>query len=325
MPETEAVDAPSFDMEGAVDTIGNDLFPSTEVESEPEQETAAPVEALTQPTETTPPVVKPDETAPTVRAAPKSWAKETHEVWAKLDPQAQDYIEKREKDFLSGLDQYKNEATYARTIRDVIAPFQPMLQASGVDGPQAVGFLLNAHQKLTQGSPESRQAAYEELGRNLNLSPPDPNAAPVDPKVKELEARLASFETSLTARERAEQSAKLDAALKELDAFVADPKHPYFNEVSDDITLFIKAGHPLQDAYDRAVRSNPLTHAKEVARIQNEAEAKLRENARLAALPKNKARGVNVSGRTTERAPTEPLGSIDDTLKSTLADIRARA
>jgi hypothetical protein len=327
MPEIETAEAPSFDVEAAADSIGNDLFPSEEVESEPEQESteAAPVEASTQPAPTETPVVKPEtETpAPTVRPAPKSWAKETHEVWAKLDPQAQDYIEKREKDFLSGLDQYKHEATYGKTLRDVIAPFQPMLQASGVDGPQAVAFLLNAHAQLSQGSMESRRAAYEQLGRNLKLTPEDPNAAPVDPKVRQLEERLASFEQSVTARQQAELTAARDKAGRDLEAFVTE--HPDFDEVGDEVLKLVQVGESLQDAYDKAKWMNKVTRQKEIVRLQTEAEAKLRENARLDALPKQKAAGVNVRGRDTKRGPTDPLGTMDDTMAATLAEIKSRS
>ena len=89
--------------------------------------------------------------------------------------------------------------------------------------------------------------------------------------------------------------------------------------------LLVKAGLPLQEAYEKAVWANPVTRAKELAKQQTADLAKARENARLAALPKKHAASVNVKSRDAGRTPTEPLGTMQDTMKQTLAEIKARA
>jgi hypothetical protein len=45
---------------------------------------------------------------------------------------------------------------------------------------------------------------------------------------------------------------------------------------------------------------------------------------RLDALKAKTAKGTNVRTRETTRAPTEPLGTMEDTMKETLAAINAR-
>jgi hypothetical protein len=279
----------------------------------------------------TPPVAEsPTPAAPTplgLRPAPKSWAAEQHPTWNALPPSAQDYIEKREKDFLNGLEQYKSAATFGKSLHEVVAPFQAILDQQGIDAPRAVATLLTAHQRLTQGDQTSRQAAYDELGRSLGLAQNHVTAASaptVDPTVKALQDRLNTIESSWSAREQAAlQEAKARTA-KDVEVFASDPAHAYFDEVAPDIVTLIKTGLPLQEAYEKAIWANPVTRAKEIARVQTEHEATLRENARLEALPKRKATSVNVRSRETSRAPTEPLGSMDDTLKSTLAEMKAR-
>jgi hypothetical protein len=115
-----------------------------------------------------------------------------------------------------------------------------------------------------------------------------------------------------------------DDVKKELDAFIADPAHSLFDDCADDIARFVSQGLSLQDAYDKAVWANPVTREKQVqSRLQTEAE-KAKERARLDALPKKKAAGVNVRGRETQRTPTEPLGSMEETMRETLAKIKGR-
>jgi hypothetical protein len=81
----------------------------------------------------------------------------------------------------------------------------------------------------------------------------------------------------------------------------------------------------LKDAYERAVYANPVTRQKEIARLQTEADTKLREKSKNEAEAARKAARTNVRSRDTRRTPTEPLGTMDETMKSTLSEIRSRA
>lgn len=310
-----------FNVEAAADSIGSDLFPSETVEAEPEQESAdaAPVEAPVQPEKVEEPVAAPVE-QPVVKPAPKSWAKETHEVWSKLDPQAQAYIEKREQQMLDGLEQYRNEAGFAKSLRGVIEPYKQVLQAAGLNETTAVQSLLNAHYRLTQGSQEQRISAYRELGRNLGLQAQDENQAQPDPELLAVKQEVTQLRQSLTQREQAAQQEAHSKVAKEVEVFASDPAHPYFEDVADDMMVILQGSKAtLQEAYEKAIWANPVTRAKEQARILTEHETKLKENARLEALPKQKAKSVNVKSRDTGRAPTEPLGSWEDTMRGVLA------
>lgn len=55
---------------------------------------------------------------------------------------------------------------------------------------------------------------------------------------------------------------------KEVEAFAADPAHPFFDELSDDIAAILKTGASLAEAYEKAVWANPVTRAKEILRRQ---------------------------------------------------------
>ena len=233
---------------------------------------------------------------------------------------------------LNGLQQYKETAQYGQSLRDILTPYKPILAAAGMDDNRAIATLLNAHYRLTQGSPEDRRTAYDDLGRNLGfLQAQQQN--PVDPAYAALQNQIAQLTNKMTSREAADHQANV-AAYEErrtsvnadVEKFAADTSaHPHFDAVADDIIAQIQAGHSLQDAYDRAVFSNPVTREKEFARRQT-ADAKAREvNGRQSALVAQKASSVNMKSRDGRREPTEPVGDMRDTLASTLASIRARS
>ena len=312
-----------FDLDSAVSEVSSGLGLGSESEPPEKEET----ETIEGEVETPPPTqVNGAETTeqPAVRQPPKSWIKDQHERWSKIDPDTQQYIELREKQFLDGIDQYKGDAGYGKTMRDALAPYDAVIKAAGLDPPKAVQYLMNAHYRLTQGSPEQRMAAYQKLGADLGLSKPEPGKE-LPPELQDLTKRLSGIESALTERQQVEYNETLTRVSREVEQFASDASHPYFDECADDISHFIRAGQSLQDAYDKAVYANPVTRAKEIARLQTEAEAKLRGKGQQETEAARRAAGANVRGQDSPKAPTEPKGSMDDTMRDTLKKIRSRA
>lgn len=311
-------DAPSIDIAAGVDKISADLFLA---EKEPTETVAqALTDAPVTPTKAVAPI-------PTIRQAPKSWAKDVHPIWEKIDPKGQDYIEKREKDFLDGLEQYKGAAHAGSEIQKVLAPYQPLLQSKGLDAPRAIDDMLGAYSRLTQGTIEQRQTALLTIAKNLQIPLPTAGiepTTPIDPRIQTLEQQFQEIRDAQTRQQQAALTAAREKASAEVNAFASDPKNALFDECHEDIVKFIKAGDSLQEAYDKAVWANPVTREKQkLSYFQTESE-KAKERARLDALPKQKARGVNVNGKDTQRPPTDPLGSMDDTLRSTFKAIKEK-
>lgn len=322
-------DNQELDIDAAAAGIAGSLFGPGETEpAAPEAEVELPetVEGgEADPAPVDPAVVDPK--PPAARNAPGSWAKEQHDRWSKIDPATQDYIELREKQMSQGVEQIKGDANYGRSIRDIITPYNALLASQGVDGPKAVQVLLNTHYKLSNSSPAEKQAVLADIAKHYGIE--IPSAVPgepssVDPRVKALEENFASLKSAMTAREQEALQASRTRTATEVNAFASDPAHPYFDEVSGDMIPLINAGMSLPDAYERAVWGNPVTRAKEIAKSQTETEAKLREKAKTEAAAARKASGGNVRSRDTSRAPTEPMGTMEDTMKSTLAGIRTR-
>lgn len=326
-----------FDVAAGVESIAKDIFgtePAEDKDETPEIEVELPdgKDGKPEPTaeELAAKKVTDDAAAATalqVKPPPKSWEKDKHELWSKLPPDAQDYYAKREQDFLNGIEIYKGDAGFGKSMRDALMPYKAVIDAQGISEPQAVQYLLNAHYRLTQGSPEQRKAAYEQLGRNLGMVAADPinPDQKVDPMVQQLQEKLNGIESALTASQQVEYQQAQQRAVAEVNQFASDAAHPYFDEVADDIAIYIKSGASLTDAYERAVWANPVTRAKEQGRLQTEAEAKFREKAKADAEAARKATAANMRGRDTRRPPTEAKGSMDDTLRETMSKIRDRA
>lgn len=308
-----------FDIGAAMDTVASAMVP----DPAPEAAAETPVEDALDVSDTETPVSEPE--TPPVRQPPKSWAKDKHEIWSKLPPDAQDYYEQREKQMLDGLEQYKGDATYARQLKEVVTPYKAMLESMGVSETDAVKYLLNAQYQLTHGTESQRKAAYERIGAELGfVTQQASQQAPVDPVVKQLQDKLDRIESELTAKQQAELQTARSKANSEVEAFASDAANLYFNEVAQDMVPFIKQGLPLKDAYDRAVWANPATRAKEQARLQTEATAKLKEKAKPEVEAARRAASTNVRGAESRREPTEPTGSMEDTMKQTLQNIKRR-
>ena len=220
---------------------------------------------------------------------------------------------------LDGLDQYKENSGYGKQLRETLAPFRQVIDQAGMNDSQAVQFLMNAHMRLTSGTNEQRLAAYQELGKSLNLTEDT-----TDPNIKPVIERLNRLEQSLTQREEAVLNEARTRVNQEVNTFASDPKHAYFDEIADDISNFIKLGLTLEDAYEKAVWANPVTRAKENARLQTEQEKQLKSKTREDAEKAKKAASGNIRSRDTRKAPTEPKGTMDETLDATLREIRSR-
>ena len=326
---SDTTEETGFDMDAAVDRVSAQLglgLPAPDVQDDEPEPAAAPV--ATTPAPVTP--AAPAPITPTINEVPKSWPAEMRDSWAKTDPKVQDYWKTREKQMLDGLEQYKSDAQVAKQFQSVIQPFENILRQQGLDAPKAVQHLMNAHVRLTQGPQEARQAAYDELGRNLGMrqGQSQPQAqqeqAPIDPAFQALQQQMQQIQQGLTERQRQDYEVAQQKTSQEVEAFASDPSHPHFNEVADDIVLLLKTGLSLQESYDKAVWANPLTREMNLqARLLSETE-KRNENARLTALPKAKATRNNVRGIESRRTPTESLGTMEDTIKATLQDIKQR-
>lgn len=271
-----------------------------------------------------------------VRQPPKAWAKEQHEHWAKLDPKVQEYIEHREKQMLEGLTQYSESAKFGNAVRDVMKPHIALIRQQNIEPAKAIDYLFNAHRQLSTGSEEQKTAFLAEVAKTYGLDLGKAAALAgqrtEEPAyVRELRERQERLERERQAELSERQSAESKRIEKQVTDFAeakdanGNPKHPYFDECAEDIVALVNAGHTLESAYEKAVYANPVTRAKEIARLRTEEEAAMRAKAKKEAEAARNASRTNVNSRDTRREPTAPKGKRwEDTLDQTMQEIKQR-
>jgi len=269
--------------------------------------------------------------APPVDAPPATWRKEASAIWSQLPSEVKQEILKRESDIFKGIESYKAEATFAKGVRHVLAPYEQIMQQSGVNPLQHISGLLQAHHLMATGTPQTKLAFFKKLAQDyrvdLGQAAPQADEAPyIDPTVAALRQDLLEVQSRLAYSDQEKQAAIVAANRQQVDEFAADPKNLYFNEVADDMVILLNKGlaKTIQQAYDEAIWRNPVVRAKEIARTT--AAASPPPAPVVAQVAKAKAAtAANVKTSAKSGSATTPLGSLDDTLKETLAKINARA
>ena len=257
---------------------------------------------------------------------PKTWRPEAAAKFATLPPEVQQEVLKREEDIFKGLESYKADASIGKALKGVVQPYLQVFQSQGIDPMQQVSGLMRAHVALATGTPEQKQQFFQHLAKEYGVDL-DTEAPYVDPQVAGLQKQLSDLQSRLNGREQHEANEARSKLQAEIDSFASDPAHQYFDEVANDMTGLLRSGaaKDLKDAYDKAIWANPITRAKEQARLTAEAEAKAKAEAAERAKQARKATGANVKSSAKAASGTAPLGSIDDTLNAALAAIKSRA
>lgn len=261
---------------------------------------------------------------------PKTWRKEAAATWAALPTEAKAEILKREEDIFKGIEAYKADAGFGKSLKGVMAPYMPILQQYNIDPVVQVQQLMNAHHTLALGSPQQKVALFQQLARDYQIDLSQlqaPGESPyIDPAVRDLQTQLQAVKSQLSSAEQARLNETKQTLEKQIDAFAQDPANAHFNEVANDMAVLLEKGvcKTLPEAYERAVWMNPAVRAKEVARQQAEASKKTADEAAAKAVAARKATGANVRTSAKSGSAAAPLGSIDDTLAEALAAIKAR-
>jgi len=260
-------------------------------------------------------------TEPTIKQPPQSWSKEQHETWNKLTPEAQNYIELREKQMLDGIEEYKNGHHYAQTMVQELSPYMEDFRAAGVDEISGIKSLMQHHRAITQGSLEQRQEAFLQIGIASGLIPQE-GQPQIDPQVAAIRQELNQLKQMEQQRQQgyiSQQQAQLN---QEIQAFADAPGHEYFDEVADDMVIQLKAGVDLQTAYDRAIWANPGIREKILQKQIDDKLNEARERKRQEAESAKKAASTNI--RSSTRVTGEKIGTMDDTLRETFRAIKNR-
>lgn len=260
---------------------------------------------------------------------PKTWRPAAAAKFSSMDPEVQAEVLKREEDMHRGLEGYKVDANFGKTVKQVLDPYLPVLRQHNIDPVAQIDGLMQAHQTLALGSPEQKAQLFQKLATDYGVDLKSLSSEPawVDPEVVRLRKEMADVKSTLSAGESARQKALVDQQRASIEAFAADPANVHFNTVLSDMTDLVQKGQAttLKDAYEKAVWLNPTSRAAEMTRQQAESSAKAQAEADAKAAAAKASTAANVRTRAKGGSATAPLGSMDDTMQATLDKIKSRS
>lgn len=261
-------------------------------------------------------------------APPKTWRPEATKDWDKLPAGVKAEVLKREEDMFKGIEAYKFDAGIGKAIKNIVAPHEEAIRKEGVEPLYLIKNLLNAHVVLsTKADQAQKQAVFQKLAQEYGVELDPARQVYQDPEVLSLKKTIAELNSRISTTEN-RTAEQIRASLKqEIDQFAADPKNIHFDAVSDDIAQLLKSGaaKDLQEAYDKAIYYNPTTRALEVQRLAAIEAEKAKKEAAEKVKAAREATAANVKATPKVGSGTAPVGSMEDTMKETLAKIKSRA
>lgn len=253
---------------------------------------------------------------------PNTWKKEVTAEWAKIPEGVRQEIHRREADFHKGIGQYKDAAGFGAQMAQELLPYQQTLNERGIHPREVVKTLGNAWNTLVTGSQEQKHALLLQIAKDygINIAAPSAEAQQPaagatqdDPRLAAALQRIDKLEGHLSTQERQRAEAEFATHVEKVTAFGADPKHPHFALVRDDMSALIETGRAteLQDAYDKAIWVNP--ESRKLLLVEQEKERVTKAAADAAAA--RKAAGANVQRRGTPPVAPKP-GTMEDTIRT---------
>lgn len=330
----------SFDMDAAVEELAKDIFPTSqekdlgynpdeyEVVEEKADEDKGDEEVLEETEEgarSEPEASEEKEEEKELKAIPQSWKKDMQDRWDGLDSETQDYIELREKQMKEGVDVRKDDADLGMRMRDAFSPFENVLKQNKIDPVSAAQRMMATHLRIASASPEQKKQLFDQLAQSYGITndPVDDETQKLmnNPTVQNLVNKVNQLEQNVNVSQQASQQERETQINSKVENFAAE--HPYFDDLSDDIARLIRADYSLEDAYDMAFNNSPYMK-KELEKEREDKEKEDEKAKKKEAEKAKKAKSVNVRGRDTSKAPTAPIGTMDDTMRETMREIRNR-
>lgn len=306
--------------------LRSELESAFKAEKEPEPEEPEPGEPEPKAEEEAPNVNEADTPAatetPTVEEPPKNIPASVRKHWASLDPEVRKEIATREANIHRMFTAEDGELAVGRKMKEVIAPYLPMIRAEGGSAEGAIKDLLNTAYILRAGNAEQKAAIIRQvakqfgvdLGSSLQQSQPDNDIMAIKRQLEEMKQVANPDAIYGHLQERFEY----DKIQQDISAFAADPAHSHFATVKTLMGAIMANGgaETMQEAYDMACRAHPQTRsvldAEVAAKSAQEAEEK-----RKAALEAKRKASVSVTGSSGSQNSTGQSHNEDE-IRSTI-------
>ena len=189
---------------------------------------------------------------------PRSWKPEYKEVWDKIDPKVQGYIDQRESEMSRGYEQLKPRIELANKVEEVVQPYVKTMRELNIDTPTAIKGLLEADDLLRNGSREEKEYYFARLAENygINLNSVGQQAQPVDQNMYSLKNEVNSVRHEINSfkeqQKQEREQLEEQRLISEIDQFRGTKKD--FDIFREDMAWMLQNNQAadLSEAYDKA-------------------------------------------------------------------------
>ena len=235
-----------------------------------------------------------------------SWKKDAQSTLSQLPPETQRMIQEREEQFHKGIEQYKSDAQYGRTLGRALSPHMEYLNQIGVSPDVAIDKLIQAEKMLRTSDPQTRVQAFMKLAHDYGIDANSLTNVPFDPYKYQLEQQLAQQQATLQQITQSRQMAEEAQLGQTIEQFAQ--QHEYFDEVRETMADLLDKGlaGDLNDAYSKAVRLNDNVFARTTQSVQANPVQRANNAAKAAKAAAVQVKGSPVGGlKPTEAKSTE--------------------
>jgi hypothetical protein len=286
-----------------------------------------------------------------INRAPSTWKPTARAEWDKLSPAIKTEIHRREADFQNGQAQLLPDATLGKSMREVIRPYEMMIQAEGGTPERAVADLFRTAAVFRVGTAEQKYQAVGQICRQFGVDlaaigraalaqqqGQQPGAQPNgqqqpqqfrDPRVDQLLAQQNRERQEAAQREQAQTENTVTRWMNEVDT-AGNPKRPYLGDVINEMSALVPQlrqadptlshAQALDAAYDRAIWAHPEIRTLLAQKQQADLDAKRRTDNQAQVRDARRAGSVNVPRRGSSPSPGKP-GTMDETIAATAREL----
>ena len=194
---------------------------------------------------------------------PRSWTAAAKAKFATLDPDVQQEVLRREREIDDGKAQWDSKAEHYNRLTKLYEPIRDRLTLNGLTEEAYTAALIRADEMLRQNPQAAMQQLAQLYGFQLPGGQQMQPQAQVDPVMANLQQQVQQLTQFITGQQSAREQRERAEMTTEIQAFAADPRHVYFENVRPTMVKMLESGlaADLADAYDKACYADPEVRA----------------------------------------------------------------
>lgn len=209
--------------------------------------------------------VKTPATEEKIPDAPRSWTAAEKAKWNEATPEVRQAILRREQEVEQGFTKLDEDRNFGKSLKEIISPYMPIIQAEGGTPQAAVQSLLNTAYILRTAPLAQKTALFHQLAQQYGVDLKNSTAAVhPDQTVQQLQTQIATLQQEIQKQPQVFAQQQESRAVKDqIDAFAADPKNVHYEKLKPVMASLLTSGQAkdLQDAYDKASWADPDTRS----------------------------------------------------------------